>query len=140
MAYLETRQRLGRPPLCPQTLHDLMLWCWEHLYQFRPSFTEVKEELKSFQTSQQQFNIDSNQNNPNQGSTNEIQSYQRDSGFDQNQPDNDYIASQNLTGTNTDSHQESHQMTMVSNSYYHCAVCNNTAEACTCKNSYVVMH
>ena len=51
--YLETYQRLDRPPLCPKTLHDLMTWCWELGYQLRPSFAEIKEDLKTFQTSQQ---------------------------------------------------------------------------------------
>ena len=43
-----------------------MLWCWEHLYQFRPTFKEVKQELTSFQASLKQSQTDSNQENSDQ--------------------------------------------------------------------------
>ena len=52
--YLETGQRLEKPPLCPQSLYDMMLWCWNQQYQFRPTFSEIKRELKKFQSNQQQ--------------------------------------------------------------------------------------
>ena len=74
--YLETGQRLEKPPLCPQGLYELMLWCWNQHYQFRPTFSEIKRDLKKFQSSQQQLikNSDhrhahqenSDQTNPNQ--------------------------------------------------------------------------
>ena len=61
--YLETGQRLERPPLCPKYLYDLMLPCWEQLYQFRPTFSELKRDLKKIQSnpnpSQQQVMINS---------------------------------------------------------------------------------
>ena len=44
--YLKTGQRLERPPLCPQSLYDLMLPCWEQLYQYRPTFSDLKRDLK----------------------------------------------------------------------------------------------
>ena len=50
--YLETGQRLEKPPLCPQSLYDLMLRCWEELYQFRPTFSEIKKDLTKFQSNQ----------------------------------------------------------------------------------------
>ena len=73
--YLETGQRLEKPPLCPQSLYDLMLRCWEQLYQFRPTFSEIKRDLKMFQSNQQQsmrssdhvHQENSDQTNPNQG-------------------------------------------------------------------------
>ena len=78
--FLETGQRLEKPPLCPQGLYELMLWCWNQHYQFRPTFSEIKRDLKKFQPSQQQLMInseinsdhelvhqeDSDQTNPNQ--------------------------------------------------------------------------
>ena len=44
--YLEKGQRLERPPLCPQSIYDLMLPCWELLYQHRPTFSDLKKDLK----------------------------------------------------------------------------------------------
>ena len=74
--FLETGQRLEKPPLCPQGLYELMLWCWNQHYQFRPTFSEIKRDLKKFQPSQQQLMINSDhelvpqensdQTNPNQ--------------------------------------------------------------------------
>ena len=75
--FLETRQRIEKPPLCPQSLYDLMMWCWEQLYQFRPTFYEIKRDLKMFRSNQEQSLIssdrvhvhqeNSDQTNPNQG-------------------------------------------------------------------------
>ena len=31
-----------------------LLWCWEQLYHFRPTFSEIQQELTDFQTSPQQ--------------------------------------------------------------------------------------
>ena len=74
--YLQMGQRLEKPPLCPQSLHDLMLWCWKQLYQFRPTFSEVKNELKKFQLSQEESQACSNQENSNQIQSNEENSDQ----------------------------------------------------------------
>ena len=54
VTYLETSQRLDKPPLCPQSLYDLMLSCWGQFYHFRPTFSEIQQELTDFQTSHQQ--------------------------------------------------------------------------------------
>ena len=55
--FLETGQRLEKPPLCPQGLYELILWCWNQHYQFRPTFSEIKKDLKKFQSSQQQLMV-----------------------------------------------------------------------------------
>ena len=44
-AFLQANKRLDRPPLCPQDIYGLMLWCWNQPYQFRPTFAELKQEL-----------------------------------------------------------------------------------------------
>ena len=54
VTFLETSQRLEKPPLCPQSLYDLMLWCWGQLYHFRPTFSEIQQALTDFQRSSQQ--------------------------------------------------------------------------------------
>ena len=77
--FLETQQRLEQPPLCPQSLHGLMMWCWEQLYQFRPSFSEVKKELKNFQSSQRKSQARSNQEHSIQIQSNEENSDQHHS-------------------------------------------------------------
>ena len=56
--YLEACWRLEKPPLCPESLYDLMLLCWEELYQIRPTFSEIKSELESF--NQVNNNLNSN--------------------------------------------------------------------------------
>ena len=68
VTFLETSQRLEKPPLCPQSLYDLMLWCWGQLYHFRPTFSEIQQELTDFQTSRQQSlpQISSQQDSLNQ--------------------------------------------------------------------------
>ena len=50
--FLETGQRFEKPPLCPQSLYKLMFWCWNQHYQFRPTFFEIKGDLKKFQAKQ----------------------------------------------------------------------------------------
>jgi hypothetical protein len=55
--YLRSRQRLDKPPLCPKSLYDLMLMCWKEHYQSRPSFSELKRELKHFQSIQSDLEI-----------------------------------------------------------------------------------
>ena len=73
---LETGQRLEKPPLCPQKLHDLMLWCWEQPYHFRPTFSEAKNDLKKFKLSQKKSQS-SSQENSNQIQSNEENSDQQ---------------------------------------------------------------
>ena len=83
--FLETGQRLEKPPLCPQSLYELMLWCWNQHYQFRPTFSEIKRDLKKFQPSQQQLMINS---------------------------DNEHVNQENSDHTNTN---QSHEITVISN-------------------------
>ena len=68
VTFLETSQRLDKPPLCPQSLYDLMLLCWGQVYHFRPTFSEIQQELTDFQTSHQQSmpQISSQQDSLNQ--------------------------------------------------------------------------
>ena len=68
VTFLETSQRLDKPPLCPQNLYDLMVWCWRQSYHFRPTFSEIQQELTDFQTSHQQSmpQISSQQDSLNQ--------------------------------------------------------------------------
>ena len=56
MTYLEVKEflledshRLGKPSLCPQFLYDVMLHCWAKLYQYRPTFLELKKQLELFE-------------------------------------------------------------------------------------------
>ena len=126
MTYLGSHRRLDRPPLCPQSLYDLMLLCWAQLYHFRPTFTEVKEQLRIFQENQQQPQINSNQQPMNLNFS--VQSYREkrhsdnsDSGHehsDENQTDYEYVDAQFLSGRNTNLHPVGHQMRMVSNPIY----------------------
>ena len=51
-AFLQANKRLDRPPLCPQDIYGLMLWCWNQPYQFRPTFAELKQELENIPINQ----------------------------------------------------------------------------------------
>jgi len=86
--FLETGQRLEKPPLCPQDLYELMLWCWNQHYQFRPTFSEIKRDLKKFQRSQQQLVINS---------------------------DHELVHQENSDQTNSN---QSHKITVISNPTY----------------------
>ena len=56
--HLKNRRRLERPPLCPQVIFNLMIWFWEQLYQYRPTFATIKDELETFlETQHQQKNL-----------------------------------------------------------------------------------
>ena len=48
VTFLRDNQRLEKPPSCPEFLYELMLSCWHGNYLFRPTFTELKRELKQF--------------------------------------------------------------------------------------------
>ena len=94
--YLETGQRLERPPLCPQSLYDLMLQCWGQLYQFRPTFSDLKRDLKKILSNP----------NPNQQqvmTNSEINS------------DQEHVHRESLDQTNAD---HSHEIAIVSNPAY----------------------
>ena len=59
VTYLKNQHRLDKPPLCPQVLFELMMSCWNQLYQFRPTFSQIQDDLKIFkdQTAVSQKNI-----------------------------------------------------------------------------------
>ena len=44
--FLQRGQRLGKPPLCPKFVHELMLECWYENHLYRPRFKQLKTELK----------------------------------------------------------------------------------------------
>ena len=46
--FLENGDRLGRPPMCPQYMYNLMLNCWMLNHLKRPRFFELKTKLKKF--------------------------------------------------------------------------------------------
>ena len=82
--FLENGQRLERPPLCPQSIYDLMLQCWKLLYQFRPTFSDLKKDLKKFLSNpnpqQVMINseINSDQEHVHRESSDQPNSYQSD--------------------------------------------------------------
>ena len=64
-----------------------MLWCWQLLYQSRPTFTQIKQELNNFEEHQQQSKNDSFQDESNQeckgpNQQGQADSNQKDSGFE----------------------------------------------------------
>ena len=74
--YLRNHQRLDKPPLCPQILYELMLSCWNQLYQFRPTFSEIQQDLRHFMTNQThlaQGGISTNPTNPTNSSNSQIE-------------------------------------------------------------------
>ena len=97
--FLETGQRLEKPPLCPQGLYELMLWCWNQHYQFRPTFSEIKRDLKKFQRSQQQLMIN---------------------------PDPELVHQENSDQTNPN---QSHEITVISNPGYDLETIEQTTDA-----------
>ena len=44
--FLQRGQRLGKPPLCPKYVHEIMLECWYENHLCRPTFNQLKTELK----------------------------------------------------------------------------------------------
>ena len=73
--YLRNHQRLDKPPLCPQILYELMLSCWNQLYQFRPTFSEIQQDLRDFMTNQTHLvdGISTNPTNPTNSSDSRIE-------------------------------------------------------------------
>ena len=70
--YLRNHQRLDKPPLCPQILYELMLSCWNQLYQFRPTFSEIQQDLRHFMTNQTHL-VDSISTNPKNSSNSQVE-------------------------------------------------------------------
>ena len=46
--FLQNGDRLSKPPMCPQDIYDLMLECWMENYLYRPTFSQLKNQLKNF--------------------------------------------------------------------------------------------
>ena len=46
--FLKNGYRLGKPPMCPQFVYDLMLECWMENHLYRPTFLQLKNQLKKF--------------------------------------------------------------------------------------------
>ena len=44
--FLKSGQRLGKPPLCPKYVHELMHECWNENHLYRPRFEQLKSKLK----------------------------------------------------------------------------------------------
>ena len=47
--FLKNGSRLGQPPLCPQYVYNLMLECWMENHLYRPTFLQLKNQLKIFE-------------------------------------------------------------------------------------------
>ena len=46
--FLRNGHRLSKPELCPQYIYDIMLECWQERHLTRPTFLQLKSQLKSF--------------------------------------------------------------------------------------------
>ena len=44
---LENGERLGKPPMCPKYIYDLMLECWMLNHMKRPTFYQLKNKLQN---------------------------------------------------------------------------------------------
>ena len=47
--FLKNGYRLSKPELCPQYIYDIMLQCWQERHLTRPTFQELKNQLKIFE-------------------------------------------------------------------------------------------
>ena len=45
--FLRKGHRLSKPPMCPEYIYDLMLDCWFDNHLYRPTFKELKSQLKT---------------------------------------------------------------------------------------------
>ena len=46
--FLQNGHRLSKPALCPQFIYDIMLECWQEKHLKRPTFLQMKKQLKHF--------------------------------------------------------------------------------------------
>ena len=46
--FLQKGHRLSKPPMCPEYIYDLMLDCWHANHLYRPTFSQLKSQLKTF--------------------------------------------------------------------------------------------
>ena len=126
--YLKNQQRLDKPPLCPQILYELMLSCWNQLYQFRPTFSKIQQDLRNFMTNQTHLGggISTNPTNPTNSSSSsnsqiEIISEEVNLGYDYSHCKYSKVRFPNpdLEQTNQDrAEEECHKMAMATNRTY----------------------
>ena len=45
--FLKKGHRLRKPPMCPEYIYDLMLDCWFENHLYRPTFKQLKSQLKA---------------------------------------------------------------------------------------------
>ena len=45
--FLQKGHRLKKPPMCPEYIYDLMLDCWFDKHLYRPTFKQLKSQLKT---------------------------------------------------------------------------------------------
>ena len=45
--FLKKGHRLKKPPMCPEYIYDLMLDCWFESHLYRPTFKQLKSQLKT---------------------------------------------------------------------------------------------
>ena len=48
LEYLLKGHRLSKPPMCPEFIYDLMMDCWHANHLYRPTFKQLKSQLKTF--------------------------------------------------------------------------------------------
>ena len=96
-----------------------MLWCWEQLYQHRPTFATIKEELETFLETQYQ------QNNSNQESSSQEKSDKNNSEQDQSckSKSDSELSNQNQSQDIEENQQQSQNQT---NSVFKCTLCEET--------------
>ena len=46
--FLQNDNRLSKPESCPQNIYDIMLECWQEKHLKRPTFSQMKKQLKHF--------------------------------------------------------------------------------------------
>ena len=51
--FLQRGHRLNKPPLCPENIYNMMLDCWHDNYLYRPTFKQLKSQLKTFDLERQ---------------------------------------------------------------------------------------
>ena len=123
VAYLKNHQRLDKPPLCPQILYELMLSCWNQLYQFRPTFSEIQQDLRYFMTNQTHLAQGDISTNPTNSSNSQIEIISEEVNLNYDYSHCKYstvrFPNPDLEQTNQDrSEEECHEMAMATNRTY----------------------
>ena len=55
--FLQNGFRLSKPELCPQSVYEIMLQCWQEKHLIRPTFQQLKNQLQIFQNLSNNSNI-----------------------------------------------------------------------------------